>query len=150
MGLNLDTMSALPPGAHPELVGEARPRFNAALKMNAATRGYDLDSTGRYLEDHPTDAAVVSILLTLKGKLKSAPTVGVPLHQVSPADGGRTPDKIRDMVETALSRLTAAKRISILSVASEPQTFGGINVEVEYLNLERRGADQKQTATVVI
>jgi hypothetical protein len=150
MGLNLDTMTALPPGTHIEAVGQARPRFNAGLKMNATTRGFDLDSTGRYVEDSPNSAAVVSTLLTLKGKLRSAPSVGVPLHQVTPTDGGRTPDKIRDMVELALARFVRAKRISIVTIASSPTTFGGINVEVEWLDLELRGANQKQTTAVVI
>ena len=104
-----------------------------ALKINAATRGFDLDTNGRYIDIHPIDAAVATALLAVKGKIPSAPTTGAAYQQNDDPFGDRAPKTAEYIVRSALQRLITRGDVKLDLVLFEPTSSGG-NYEVHYIN----------------
>jgi len=129
----------------PDGVVAQRSTTPRALKINAATRGFDVDANGRYIDIHPIDAAVATALLAVKGKIPSAPTTGTAYDQNDDPFGDRAAKTAEYIVRAALQRLITRGDILLEAVFFEPTASGG-KYEVHYKNLRLFGSETKKVS----
>lgn len=118
-----------------------------ALTFNPLTRDFDRDSDGRYVDQHPVDAAVATQLMTRRGAIASAPETGQALHTIDDPTARDTQKRVETIVKAALRRLLQAGDITILAIKYEPANASGLLVQVDYVN-ERLAPRTTKTASV--
>lgn len=117
----------------PNLDANGRPKPPLALTWDPATKDYERDADGLYVERHPVDAAVVlALTVSLKG-LPGAPETGHALRGISPMVP-TTQSEVETAVRAALARLLRAGDITIVAIETSGNAFGLLLVTVRYLN----------------
>lgn len=122
------------PSAEP-VTSEPRPVPPRALRLNPRTRNFDLDATGLYPDQHPTDAEVVTAMLHEEGRIASAPTTGNSLRKIPSPYGPRVDADADTRTRFALRRLTTRGAISNVGVAHQAKPQGS-RVRLTYINEE--------------
>lgn len=107
----------------------------AALAFDGATRNFKLDDRGRYVEAHPVDAKVFLILRTELSSIRSAAGTGQGVRSIRYIDKKTIKASVTNRVNTALSKVVAAREIRIDSVDVDTSVRAGIVFAVNYVNL---------------
>lgn len=110
-----------------------RPAPPAALRWNPATKDYDRDTDGLYVEVHPVDAAVVLALTVALKSLPADQTAGIALRGIRP-NTPKTQAQVETAVRQALARLLAAGDITLVAIETDGNAFGLLYVVVRYYN----------------
>lgn len=124
----------------------AAPRAPRALTFDPTTRDFTRDANGRYVDQHPVDAAVVTALLLQLGKLPAAPNVGAAFRSIGNALARDAQRKTERVVRKALARLIARGDITLVTVVREVRASGAHLIVVTYVNERLQGRPQR-TAT---
>ncbi len=115
------------------LDANGRPKPPLALTWNPATKDYERDADGLYVERHPVDAAVIlALTVSLKG-LPGSQETGNELRGIPPMVP-TTQSQADTAVRAALSRLIRQGDITIVAVETQGNAYGLLLVTVRYFN----------------
>lgn len=121
-----------PVGAPPTQIAIAP---SNAVRFDPNSRDFAGTSGGYWDTVHWVDQVVTLNLTIQRGKLRSAPEVGVRYREIVRL-GDNVQAEVEDMTQEALSTLLAAPpKIRIVSIVTEQPVRGQLLIEVNYLNL---------------
>jgi len=103
-----------------------------AIRYEGASKDFALDAAGNYRRVHPVDQAVAIGMMVRQGQLKSSPTIGNTLDQITYLTGPNLKSNVENRVRTAnpIAALLASGSISIDHI--DHNTTGGKLVAVLY------------------
>lgn len=112
-----------PAGVDPSASGYAvaRPKQPVAVRYDGATADWTLDGGGNYRAVTPVEQGVALSLCVRQGDIKSSPTTGNTLHEITHLGGADLADDIKKRVMTAnpLARFIGEKQAEVIRIDHE-------------------------------
>lgn len=145
MGIGNDYPAGQGIAGGPNLTARDRnaPPAPTAARFDPATKTFPFNDAGQLIQEHPVDQKMMLACTVVKGRIKSAPTLGNGLPARRRVNPQQLPHVARDEMEQATDFMVRNGDVQLLAVTATSSVAGRVEVEVDYVNL-RTG--QRQTA----